>query len=306
MIPEFPKFKKLELSDKNDVEEFASKFPPYSDFNFVSMWSWDIRGEMRLSVLNNNLVVRFRDYLTGKLLYSFLGKNKAAETAEILIEFSKKEGLEPRLKLIPEEVVNNLIGPNFNVAMDQDAFDYIYSVSHLSNMNNWAKHGSGKNIRSYTRSCPNYVVKHHSIKDTKMEEIIEMFRVWAKNKGEENYSKLNEYEALERIFEIKNNDVGVVSIYVDNVLVGFTIYEILSYNYAISHFAKSNIEHHCAIGDILNWEEAKILDVQGIKYFSWEQDLGIPGLRKSKEKYKPSFFLKKFIISYKDKKSKIL
>ena len=47
MLPEFPQFKKLELSDKEEVEKFTSKFPPYSDFNFVSMWSWDIKGEMR-------------------------------------------------------------------------------------------------------------------------------------------------------------------------------------------------------------------------------------------------------------------
>ena len=57
MIPEFPKFKNLELSDKNDIEKFTSKFLPYSDFSFVSMWSWDIKGEMRIAQLNGNLVV---------------------------------------------------------------------------------------------------------------------------------------------------------------------------------------------------------------------------------------------------------
>ena len=81
MIPEFPEFKKLELSDKEDVEAFTKKFPPYSDFNFVSMWSWDIKGEMRLSILNGNLVVRFTDYITGDPFYSFLGNNKTNETA---------------------------------------------------------------------------------------------------------------------------------------------------------------------------------------------------------------------------------
>ncbi len=79
-------------------------------------------------------------------------------------------------------------------------------------------------------------------------------------------------------------------------MLGFTMYEIISNNYAISHFAKADKKHHAAICDLLNWEEAKILHSQGIKYFNWEQDLGIPGLRYSKEKYKPAFFLKKFIL----------
>ena len=52
MLPTFPEFKPLELSDKNDVENFTSKFPPYSDFNFVSMWCWDIKEEMRISLFD--------------------------------------------------------------------------------------------------------------------------------------------------------------------------------------------------------------------------------------------------------------
>ena len=93
MIPEFPQFKPIELSDKQEVEKITSQYPPYSDFNFVSMWSWDIKGEMRLSMLNGNLVVKFNDYITGEPFYSFLGKNKLNETAEILLNLSKEEKL---------------------------------------------------------------------------------------------------------------------------------------------------------------------------------------------------------------------
>src|SRR3989344_6357117 len=119
MIPEFPEFKNLELSDKEDVEKFTGKFPPYSDFNFVSMWSWDIKGEMRLSMLNENLVVRFTDYLTGEPFYSFLGDNKVNETVEELLEFSKKESLPLELKLIPEEVVKDLDQIKFKAIEDR-------------------------------------------------------------------------------------------------------------------------------------------------------------------------------------------
>ena len=56
MLPEFPKFKSIELSDKEDVEKITHKYPPYSDFNFVSMWSWDIKGEMRISEFYGNFM----------------------------------------------------------------------------------------------------------------------------------------------------------------------------------------------------------------------------------------------------------
>ena len=76
MIPEFPEFKKLELSDKEEVEKITSKFPPYSDFNFVSMWSWNIENKIWISQLYGNLVVHFTDYLTdGTFLSSSFRKD---------------------------------------------------------------------------------------------------------------------------------------------------------------------------------------------------------------------------------------
>src|SRR6185295_11781832 len=126
MIPEFPKFKKLELEDKKEIEEFTSKFPPYSDFNFVSMWSWDIRGEMRISQLQENLVVKFTDYLTGKPFYSFLGNKNTNSTVEKLLFLSKAEKLEMVLKLVPEDSVLGLDIKKYNIVEDRDHFDYIY------------------------------------------------------------------------------------------------------------------------------------------------------------------------------------
>src|SRR3989344_4097549 len=104
MIPEFPKFKKLELSDKDDVEKFTSKFPPYSDFNFYSMWGWDIHNNIKLSRLNDNLVVLFKDYISDDSFLSFIGSKKVIETTHQLISFSKKNYKKNFLKLVPEEV----------------------------------------------------------------------------------------------------------------------------------------------------------------------------------------------------------
>ncbi|MFH1170731.1 MAG: hypothetical protein V1704_04200 [Candidatus Vogelbacteria bacterium] len=52
------------------------------------MWSWDVNGEMRISELNGNLVVRFNDYLTGEPFYSFLGDNEVNEMAEVETKFA--------------------------------------------------------------------------------------------------------------------------------------------------------------------------------------------------------------------------
>ena len=87
MIPDFPSFKNIELTDKEDVDRFTLEHQPYSDFNFISMWSWDIKEKMRISQLNGNLVVLFTDYITGESFCSFLGTHNVNETTEILLNY---------------------------------------------------------------------------------------------------------------------------------------------------------------------------------------------------------------------------
>ena len=299
MIPKFPDFKKLEQSDRKEFEQSTSKFLPYSDFNFTSMWIWNINDSMMVSQLNNNAVVIFSDYLSEKPLLSFIGKNKLSETTLELIAFSAKNYQMDSLQLIPEDMADTLVEGGFNVTPDINSYDYIYSVAHLASMNNWPRSNLGKRIRQFTRLNPDYVVKLSSIQEISNNKHLEIFERWARNKDIEDILEINEYKAFKRLLQVEDKNIKVVSLYLKDALVGFTVYEILSNDYAISHFAKADINQHPAIYDVLNWEEAKILNTGGVKYYNWEQDLGIQSLRYSKEKYKPSFFLKKFIVNNK-------
>jgi len=296
MIPTFPEFKKLELSDKKDVEKFTSEFPPYSDFNFSNMWGWDLKGEMGFSVLNNNLIVKFTDYLNGQLFLSFLGKNMVNETAKELIAFSKKNYKTNILKLVPESVVGFLDKSEFDVISDVDSRDYVYSVKHLVNMNNWKGHSSSRGIKKFLKLHPDYVVKVCSLQEIAKDEYLDFFKKWTRAKNIKNILEFKEYQAFKRFLEIEDSNIKVVSLYKDEFLIGFTMFEICSNSYSIAHFSKTDISYNGNTNDILNWEEAKFLNVQKILFSNWQQDLGIPGLRKSKEKYKPDLFLNKFIV----------
>ncbi|MEJ0042787.1 MAG: hypothetical protein WDM81_11525 [Rhizomicrobium sp.] len=58
------------------MERITRRFPPYSDFNFLNLYSWDAGERVRLSSLNGNLVIRFADYLTDEPFYMFLGPHR--------------------------------------------------------------------------------------------------------------------------------------------------------------------------------------------------------------------------------------
>lgn len=296
MIPQFPQFKKLELTDKKEVEKFTKKFPHYSDFNFFNMWIWNSGERMKLSILNNNLIVQFIDYVNGQPFLSFIGDNMINETAKELIIFSEKNYKTDILKLVPGTVVEFLDKNQFDITNDDDSRDYVYSISHLSEMNSWPQNSSGKRIRQFIKKYPEYVIKQYSIKDISKDEYIGMFKRWADNKKIEDHFNLNEYKAFKKLLEINDKNIKITSLYVKDILIGFTVMEIDGEDYAISHFAKADISYHSSVYEVLNWEESKILNSQGIKYYNWEQDLGIKGLQKSKLKYKPSLFLNKFFV----------
>ena len=129
MLPTFPNCKKISLEDKKNVETYLSNFPPYSDFNFLSMWSYNTQNDVEIATLHNNLVVRLRDYITQEPFYYFLGNNNVSESIEILLAHSEKEHLMPKLKLVPEESIRKDLGKldKYNITQDRDHFDYILS-----------------------------------------------------------------------------------------------------------------------------------------------------------------------------------
>ena len=171
-IPEFPKFKEIELSDKPAIKAFTSQFPPYSDYNFTALWSWSWNKEkkMMISQLNGNFVVLFNDYDTNKCFLSFLGIHKVSETADTLTAYSKKHYETSELKLIPEITANLLPKSEFVVADDRDSYDYIYSLADLANMNTWTKNSSSRSNKKNSSGNIQIIPsgKHRSIKLVRM------------------------------------------------------------------------------------------------------------------------------------------
>ena len=71
---------------QEEIEKITSDFPPYSDFNFVSLWCWNLTNKTQLSLLNDNLVIRMEDYTTADIFYMFIGQSKIKNTIEILFK----------------------------------------------------------------------------------------------------------------------------------------------------------------------------------------------------------------------------
>ena len=301
MIPQFPEFKKLELSDKDQIESFTKRFPPYSDFNFVSMFSWDIHGDMRVSILNDNLVVRFNDYITGKPFYSFLGVNKVNETTEALLDYSLLFGGGHDLKLIPEVAIKDLDKNSFSVIEDRDHFDYIIPAELFKEYNT-------KQTRTKKNSVNQFLSNFTPVKQTldldnvEVRDLVyELFTKWSEGK-EDPLSVQNELQAIKRFVENNKEDSDHIftGIFLDEKMISFCLSERLNDGFSNIHFCKADTSISTGVYAHILQENAKILIDKGHNYINIEQDLGIDSLRKWKMSHGAGMFLKKYIVSFND------
>lgn len=300
MIPHFPKFKKLELTDKEEIEKINVKHLPYSDFNFVSLWSWDIKGEIRISQINGNLVVSFTDYLTGEPFYSFLGNNKVNETAEKLLELSKKEGLKSQLKLVPEDSLTGLDLSKFKTEEDRDHFDYLYSVPELKNLEGGKFVKKRNQVSIFLRNYPNVKTKIIDLKDKNIQGgIVNLFLEWLKKKIEiEKVFESHEEVAISRLLlAIDTCHLVGVGAFSNEKLIGFFINELTKSEYVVAHASKVD-KSFVGINSFLMKKNAEILFSFKKLIFNYEQDLGMENLRDAKIRFRPTQFLKKYRLSY--------
>lgn len=299
MIPQFPEFKKLELSDRADVEKFTSKYDPYSDFNFVEMWSWNLKNSMEISQLNGNLVIQPNDYFTDNYSLSYLGNNEVGDTLEKLFAYMILEGVEePILKFVPEISLHGINLDLFLIEIDLDNCDYVYDLSQHSTYLGPDYSNKRKHYNRFVRHHQNFEFKELNMAEPATVDLISEFddhwvNVKSNKTTDMNFSK--ELEAINRFIKANFRETFAVGLFVDHKLVGYQLFSLLGNNYSICHFGKADFSYHGSFEYLMS-ESAKLLVAKGIKYLNTAEDLGLPQLRFTKNSYRPINFLRKYSI----------
>lgn len=301
MIPIFPKFKTLELHDKDEIKQFTHHLHPFSDFNFVSLWSWDTTNETQISTLNNNFVIRFPDYITHELFYSFIGTHNINQTITTLLDQAKKDKIIPRLQLIPHTVIKNIDSHkhSWHIKEDPDNHDYILDINQLAQFKGKKFHKKRNLLNSFMKNFGhNSKITHLNLANRKTQnQIKKVFVDWETSGLKNRDETQNEFNAINKLLTGAHKlNLDTIGLIYNDTLIAFAIEELIQKNYAISHYAKA-IRTYPGIFEYLMNQSALHLQKKGAKHLNYEQDLGIPNLRKSKQSYRPKRYLKKFTIS---------
>jgi hypothetical protein len=299
-LGDFPKFTKLDLKHKDALREIAKNFPPYSDFNFVSLFTWDKDNSVAVSELNANLVVRFSDYSDGEIFYSLLGKEKLEKSIDAIFEHCQNEGRPQELRLIGEVIINNLpvtALKKYKIEEDRDNHDYMVSADLQSDMSQFHK----KKQKNYTTFMEKHADRVQAreldlTRDETIQGIKDLLLDWKDIKDRDKDDFEREFSAIYRCLS-HAKELGIVAYgtFLENRLVAFTLFEVVHDKTAIAHFGKADTNIKGA-SEHFEHNMANFMRELGVELINNEQDLGIEGLRTSKKSYKPVGFLKKYKI----------
>lgn len=299
-IPQFPQFSKLHIGHKTEMEKITNEFSPYSDFNFTSLWSYNVEDDCEVSILNENVVIKMRDYVTNEPFLMFIGLSEIKDTVAKLIEFSKEQNITRELKLIPEEVVEKMapgMFTTYEITEDRDGFDYILSTQAVSELSGSLYKKRRYLFTKFTTAYPHITVRISKLADSGMkDEIVKLFTLWSKNKNVDASEHGHELVAVERILKsAKQLSVDSLFLFDGDKMIAFILFEKISEEYGICHFTKADISYK-GVFEFLYQQTNEYLWKQGVPFLNREQDLGIPQLREAKSGWRPVKFLKKFII----------
>ena len=184
------------------------------------------------------------------------------------------------------------------IEIDFDNSDYVYNLNELSfySDHRYAKKRQFANI--FLNRNSNIEVKLLDLRDPNVQsEVLILYDVWSGNKngnGENSYFH-KEHHAIHRLMSYELDNLLCVGVFVNMQLIGYSIFRKLPDHYAICYFSKININYQ-GLNEFLMKMSASKLILENCEWLNYEEDMGLPGLRFSKNSFRPSHFLRKYTI----------
>ena len=293
-LPVFPQMLPKSAIRRQDVSALLADLPPYSDYTFGSLRYWNSGDRLRLAESHGSLVVRFNDYLTGEEFFGVAGTTGVVKAAQEVIALTGAASLQ----LLPAETAELLLAAGWEVSADPDQDDYILDLDAWCTLD--GRHHSDRRRRrrrfQRTYSTSRYRVDRATGWTEACHAVELVVKEWtAANPAKTGYAA-QELAAISRMLYLgeSDDDLAIDILWVDERPALFAATEVLGDGWGTYHFGKAagweaDAEAFAEV-EILN--RLRIQD--GVRWLNLEQDLGLKGLRRHKEKFGPCMMLRKF------------
>ena len=179
---------------------------------------------------------------------------------------------------------------------DRDSSDYLYDAESLRTLKGKKYAKKRNHLKHFLAAFPDY--EYVTLEPSLFPACLELVRDWAEKKGLDLYDNSeSDYLMIERIFrDWKLLDLRGGAIRINGRVVSFSIGSIGAPDTAYVHFEKADTDY-----DGLPVAQCHFFAANAfpeVKYIDREEDLGLPGLRQSKESYYPVAMVNKYRIKY--------
>jgi len=289
-------YKPLEIEDKDTFNKKLTHISPIiSEFTFTNLWMWRDYYQFAWKQLEDTSIILVSLHDPTKLIaFPVIGDDYDQVIPE-LEQFKVGLNLPVEIHRVPELDVKKIQSKysDAKIFEDRDDWDYVYKRENLVNLSGGSYETIRRKLNKFNKEYP---IRLESLTPKNAHLCLELQEEWCNLRSCSDTPSLeNEDKAIRDILLNieKLNIVGFLVFHNDR-LIGYSIGEPLNSNTFVIHVEKGNTDYF-GLYQVLNQIFAEKYAV-GFEYINREQDLGIEGLRRSKESYHPSKYVKKYIV----------
>jgi hypothetical protein len=267
----------------------------FCDYSFANLFMWgDI---FRTSwFFHDERLWLYNGY--DDLMLMPIGKALSLPELVAVSDMLRQEGKKGNFVLVDPDFVKAHVELTdfFNVEIDLDNGDYIYSSRKLVDLPGNKLHKKRNLINQFLALYPDYVSQPLQASD--LDACLELAEKWCRQRTCLELDFEHETSALKKALRYFDElELQGLKISHRSELFAFSIFSRMSSNMADVHFEKFDPGIKGS-GQVINWETAKSLSAK-YKYINREQDLGIEGLRRAKKSYSPEYIVSAYFLERK-------
>lgn len=278
-LPQYPESMEVTLVLRPFLHPALSALTPeISEFTFANIYLFRQAHGYRVARLSDSSII-----ITGKegdrtFFMRPSGLSDAEVAARLLKDFDFA-------RCISEKDALMLASKGFLVEEDRANFDYIYKRRELSEFSGRRYHAKKNLVNYFTAS---YKYEGRPLRNEYIPDAVNILDKWAA----ENGPGKDYLEAKEALLNCEKLSLCGGIYYVEDMPAAYILGEELSPATFVVHFEKG-VGGYKGLLQFVNKSFAGLLP-QRYEFINREQDLGDPGLRASKEGYRPCAFVKKY------------
>jgi len=275
------------------IQLLYNAYPPaVCELCLANLYIWGKVDNPRISFLNETLLIYLDTQIEPGFYLEPIGSSTLEPTTRTLLDRGHK------LSRISESFTKKLNVNEFNITLLPDHTDYILSTQNLALLQGRHFDGKRNHIHKFNRLYNNY--RYVPVTKSDHHAVVSLYEVWSEQKKQRNELDLQSYQiqliALNTCFDLFDelNFFGG-ALYIQDELKAFILASPLTQQTANIHFFYGD-QKFSGIYTVL-LQAACEKSFAEYPYLNFEQDLGIPGLKKSKESYHPVNYVRKFSLA---------